>query len=100
MQPYGNKKLKSYGEITGKPSCECCNGKYAKIGKHWRRKTRGLKKTARQKYKNIDPYEDFVARSDLQAVIQNDEILREDLNDSFAEEIKEELEAGTYFKEI
>ena len=34
---------------------------------------------------------DCSLRTDLQAEIQNDEILREDLNDSYAEEIKEEL---------
>lgn len=53
MQPYGNTKIKGYGEMTGHPSCKCCNGQYAKVGRAANKKNnlRGLKKKARQEGK-------------------------------------------------
>jgi len=62
--------MKAYGEYistgfvgtrTQKPSCRCCNGSYAKVGRAAGKKNRlrGLKKSARQQNKSV-------AVSDLQ----------------------------------
>lgn len=55
MKAYGDKKLAKYGTVTGKPSCGCCNGSYAKVGKasNKRNALRGLKKSARQESKAL-----------------------------------------------
>ena len=52
MQPYGNKKTRTYPRHMDKPSCKCCNGRYAKIGRKWRHKCRPAKKQARQEGKS------------------------------------------------
>lgn len=54
MKAYGDKRTAGYGEITGKPSCRCCNGSYAKIGRSANKHNamRGLKKDARRASKS------------------------------------------------
>jgi len=54
MKALGDKKTAGYGEVTGKPSCRCCNGSYAKVGRSSNKKNclRGLKKSARQRDKS------------------------------------------------
>jgi len=51
MQPYGNKRRSGFGELFYKSPCQCCNGRYAKVGKNWKKAARTAKKMARQEGK-------------------------------------------------
>lgn len=55
MIPYGGKKTSGYTSSTNRPSCKCCNGSYAKVGRSSNKQNaiRGLKKSARQEDKTI-----------------------------------------------
>lgn len=94
MKAYGGKISSGYiGSNTQTPSCQCCNGTYAKVGraKNKRNNLRGLKKSARQANRSIavselEEYELMTSKHEIRDIRfelemqQSDECYHKELN--------------------